>query len=107
MAMNLGNLNQMMKIAQKVQQEMARVQEELATKTVEASVGGGAVTVVVNGCREIVALKIDPQAVDPEEAEMLEEMILAGVNQALKQAEEMISEAMAKVTGGLKLPGLF
>lgn len=105
--MNLGNLNEMMKMAQKVQQEVARAQEELASKTVETSVGGGVVTVIANGQREIVSLKIDPQAIDPEDPEMLEEMILAGVNQALKQAEEMISEAIRKATGGLKVPGLF
>jgi len=104
--MNLGNLNQMMKAAQKMQQEMARIQEELADRTVEASVGGGVVKVVANGRREIVSLMIDPQAIAPGEAEMLEELVLAGVNQALKQAEEMAADAMAKVTGGLRLPGL-
>jgi hypothetical protein len=105
--MNLGNLNQFMKMAQKVQQDMARVQEELAQKTVEASAGGGAVRATASGRKEIIALEIDPEVIVPEEAEILQEMILAAVNQALKQAEEMASDAMAKVTGGLKLPGLF
>ena len=105
--MNLGNLNQFMKMAQKMQQEMARVQEELAQKTVEASVGGGAVKVTANGRKEIISLEIDPEAIVAEDAEILQEMILAAVNQALKQAEEMASDELAKVTGGLKLPGLF
>jgi nucleoid-associated protein EbfC len=102
----LGNLNQLMKMAQKMQQDVARVQEEMAEKTVEVSSGGGAVKVVVNGRKEVVSLKIDPQALVPEDADMLEDMIIVAVNQGIRQAEEMMAQAIAKLTGGLKLPGL-
>lgn len=102
----LGNLNQLMKMAQKMQQDVARVQEEMGEKTVEVSSGGGAVKVVVNGRKEVVSLTIDPQILVPEEAEILEEMIIAAVNQGVRQAEEMMAQAIGKLTGGLKLPGL-
>ncbi|MDP2871254.1 MAG: YbaB/EbfC family nucleoid-associated protein [Bacillota bacterium] len=102
----LGNLNQLMKMAQKMQQDVARVQEEMGEKTVEVSSGGGAVKVVVNGRKEVVSLTIDPQVLVPEEAEILEEMIIAAVNQGVRQAEEMMAQAIGKLTGGLKLPGL-
>lgn len=102
----LGNLNQLMKMAQKMQQDVARVQEELGEKTVEASAGGGAVKVVVNGRKELVSLTIDPQALVPEDAEILADMIIAAVNQGIRQAEEMMAQAIGKLTGGLKLPGL-
>ncbi|NLG83103.1 MAG: YbaB/EbfC family nucleoid-associated protein [Firmicutes bacterium] len=91
---------------QKMQAEMAKIQEELATKTVEASAGGGAVKVTVNGPLEVKAIKIDPAAVDPAEVEMLEDLILAAVNEGLRRAQEMAGAAMARFTGGLKLPGL-
>ncbi len=80
----LGNLNQLMKMAQKMQQDVARVQEEMGEKTVEVSSGGGAVKVVVNGRKEVVSLTIDPQVLVPEEAEILEEMIIAAVNQGVR-----------------------
>jgi DNA-binding YbaB/EbfC family protein len=102
----LGNLNQLMKMAQKMQQDVARVQEEMGEKTVEVSSGGGAVKVVVNGRKEIVALTIDPQVLVPEEGEILSDMIIAAVNQGIRQAEEMMAQAIGKLTGGLKLPGL-
>ncbi|HLT57980.1 MAG TPA: YbaB/EbfC family nucleoid-associated protein [Limnochordales bacterium] len=100
------NMAKMMRQVQKMQQEMARVQEELGSKTVEASAGGGMVSVVANGHQEIVSLRIEPEAVDPEDVEMLQDMVLAAVNEALRQARELAAQEMAKVTGGLNLPGL-
>ena len=91
---------------QKMQAEMAKIQEELGAKTVEASAGGGAVKVTVNGHLELKAVKIDPAAVDPAEVEMLEDLILAAVNEGLRKAQEMAGAAMARFTGGLKIPGL-
>lgn len=103
---NLGNMNQMLKMAQKMQQDLARTQEEMGEKVVEASAGGGAVTATVNGRKELLALKIEPEAVTPDDVEMLEDMIVAAINQAMRQAEDMMAEAMAKITGGIKLPGM-
>lgn len=100
------NMAKMMRQVQKMQQEMARVQEELGSKTVEASAGGGMVSVVANGHQEIVSLRIEPEAVDSEDVEMLQDMVLAAVNEALRQARELAAQEMAKVTGGLNLPGL-
>lgn len=102
-----GNMNQMLKQAQKLQENMARTQEELKTRTVEASAGGGAVSVVVSGKMEIEQLTIKPEAVDPEDVEMLEDMIKVAVNEGLRKAQEMVNAEMAKLTGGLKIPGLF
>lgn len=99
----MGNL---MKQAQQVQKRMMKLQEELAQKTVEASVGGGMVTVIANGKSEVLQVKIEPQVVDPEDVEMLEDLVVAGVNEALRKAQEMVSEEMGKVTGGMKIPGL-
>lgn len=101
------NVNQMMKQAQKMQQEMAKVQEELQNKTVEATAGGGMVTVVANGKKELVDIKIDPQVVDSDDVEMLQDLILAACNEALHKAEDMMAEEMQKLTGGLNIPGLF
>lgn len=103
---NIGNMNQMLKMAQKMQQDLARTQEEMGEKVVEASAGGGAVTATVNGRKELLALKIEPEVVTPDDVEMLEDMIVAAINQAMRQAEEMMAEAMAKITGGIKLPGM-
>ncbi|HEY8416431.1 MAG TPA: YbaB/EbfC family nucleoid-associated protein [Limnochordales bacterium] len=100
------NMAKMMKQVQKMQQEMARIQEELGSKTVEASSGGGMVTVVANGHQEIVQLRIDPQAVDPDDVEMLQDMVLAAVNEALRKSRDLAAQEMAKVTGGLNIPGL-
>ena len=91
---------------QKMQAEMAKIQEELGTKTVEASAGGGAVKVTVNGHLELKSIEIDPAAVDPAEVDLLEDLILAAVNEGLRRAQEMAGAAMAKFTGGLKIPGL-
>lgn len=103
----MGNMSNMLKQAQKLQEDMARAQEELKTRTVEASVGGGAVQVVVNGKNELVELKIKPEAVDPEDVEMLEDLVKAAVNEGLRKVEELVSSEMGKLTNGLKIPGLF
>lgn len=102
----MGNMNNMMKQMQKMQQEMQRVQEEVQQREVEATAGGGAVTAVATGKKELVSIKIDPDAVDEDDVEMLEDMILAAVNEALRKAEEMVSAEMGKVTGGMNIPGL-
>jgi len=102
-----GNMNQMMKQVQKMQKEMAKLQEEIALKTVEATAGGGAVRVVVNGKQEVLSLEIKPEAVDPEDVEMLQDMIMAAVNEGLRKSQEMVATEMGKITGGLKIPGLF
>jgi hypothetical protein len=100
----MGNL---VKQAQQMQQRMLKLQEELAQRTVEASVGGGMVTITVNGKSEVLRVKVEPQVVDPDDVEMLEDLIVAGVNEALRKAQEMMSQEMAKLTGGMKIPGLF
>jgi DNA-binding YbaB/EbfC family protein len=103
-----GNINNLMKQAQKMQKEMQRVQEELEQKTVEASSGGGVITVTANGKKEIQKITIKPEAVDPEDVEMLEDLVLAAVNEALRKSEELINSEMGKVTGGMGgIPGLF
>lgn len=103
----MRNINQMMKQVQKMQQDMAKMQEEMGEKTVEATAGGGVVRAVANGHKQIVEIKIDPQAVDPEDIEMLEDLILAAVNESLRMAEEMMAAEMKKLTGGMNIPGLF
>lgn len=100
------NMQKMMKQVQKMQAEMTRVQEGLAEKTVEATAGGGAVRVVVNGHNEIKDVQIDPAAVDPEDVEMLQDLVLLAVNEGIRLAQEMAAEEMAKVTGGLNIPGM-
>lgn len=101
------NMNNLMKQAEKMQRDMQRVQEELEEKTVETSVGGGMVTVVANGQKQVVSISIKPEAVDPDDVEMLEDLVLSAVNAALTEAEEMVSSEMSKVTGGMNIPGLF
>lgn len=103
----MGNMQGMMKKVQKMQAEMQKLQEELKTRTVDASVGGGVVTVVMNGEKEVQSVKIDPAAVDPEDVEMLEDLIVAAVNEAAHKVDDMMGQEMGKVTGGLKLPGMF
>jgi DNA-binding YbaB/EbfC family protein len=100
---NMGNL---LKKAQQLQEKMAKLQEELGEKTVETSSGGGMVTVLANGKQEIISIKIDPEVVDTDDIEMLEDLILAAVNDALYQAKQMVSEEMTKLTGGVKIPGI-
>lgn len=101
---NMGNMGNMMKKVQKLQGEMAKMQEELKGRTLEASVGGGAITVVVTGEKQIQSIKINPSAVDPQDVEMLEDMIVASVNEALKKVDDMMTQEMGKLTGGLNLP---
>lgn len=103
----MGNMQAMMKKVQKMQSDMVKMQEEMKSCTVETSVGGGAVTVVVNGKKELKSIKINPTAVDPEDVEMLEDMILTAINDGMKQIDEMTEKEMSKVTGGMKLPGMF
>ena len=101
------NMQSMMKQAQAMQQKMQKIQEELAEKEVTATAGGGAVTVTANGKKEISRVEIKPEAVDPDDVEMLEDLIVAAVNEAMRMADEMAQEDMAQVTGGLNLGGLF
>jgi DNA-binding YbaB/EbfC family protein len=101
--MSMANLQRM---AAQMQQEMARVQGELEAAVVEGSAGGGAVTATVTGKQEVVSVTLDPSAVDPEDVEMLQDLIVAAVNDALGNARSMAEEKMAAVTGGLKLPGM-
>ena len=86
---------------------MEKIQAEIEEKTVESTSGGGVVKVVVNGKKELVSLNISPEAVDPDDVETLEDLVIAAVNDALKQAEEMMAQGMSAVTGGLNIPGLF
>lgn len=102
-----GNMNNMMKQVQKMQKEMEKIQSELSEKEVEASAGGGAVTVKANGKKEIVAISIKQEVVDPEDVEMLEDLVLSAVNEALRAADEMMNSGMSKVTSGMNIPGLF
>ena len=89
-----------------LQDKMAKIQEELANKTVETTSGGGMVTVVANGRQEVVSLKIDPQVVDPQDIEMLQDLVVAAVNDALRRSQEMAASEMSKLAGGLNIPGL-
>ena len=107
------NMNQMMKQVQQMQAEMVKAQEEAQKQTVEASAGGGMVSVKVNGALEVLEIKIDPDAVDPDDVEMLQDMVQAAVNEALRSAQEMVNNKMSQVTGGLEsalgglgLPGM-
>jgi hypothetical protein len=100
------NMNKMMKQVQDMQKQMVKAQEELATLEVEASAGGGMVTVKVSGDLKINSIKIDPGAVDADDVEMLEDMVLAATNEALRSAQELASSKMNGVTGGLNIPGL-
>jgi nucleoid-associated protein EbfC len=102
----MGNMQQMMQQVQKMQQDMETAQEELKHETVEASAGGGMVTVRISGDLEIKAVKIDPAAVDPEDAEMLSDMVLAAVNEALRSAQELAANKLGATTGGLDLGAL-
>lgn len=102
-----GGMSNLVKQAQQMQERMQKMQEEMAHKTVDASVGGGMVTVVANGRSEVISVKIDPAAIDPDDTEMLEDLVLAGVNEALRKAQEMMAGEMSKLTGGMKIPGLF
>ena len=100
------NLNKLMKQAQKMQEQMAKTQSELESKTVEVSSGGGKVTVTANGAGDVLAIKIDKEVVDPNDVEFLEEMVLSAVQQAVEQGKALAQSEMNKITGGLGIPGL-
>lgn len=101
------NMNSVIKQAQKMQEEMERVQKETEEEQVEATAGGGAVKVVVSGKKQLVSLTIDKDAVDPDDVETLEDMIMAAVNEGINKADDMMSERMGAITGGISIPGLF
>lgn len=103
----MGNMQKMMKQMQKMQKEMQKAQEELAEKTVEGSAGGGMVTVIANGHKEILEVNINEEVVDPEDIEMLQDLVLAATNDALKKVDDITNETMGKFTKGMNLPGLF
>ena len=100
------NMQQMMKQARKMQEQLAAAQETIAQSTVDASAGGGMVKVTVSGDIQVTSLKIDPEAIDPEDVEMLEDMVMAAVNEALRGVGELANRQMGAVTGGLNIPGM-
>jgi nucleoid-associated protein EbfC len=102
----MKNMSGIMKQAQKLQSKMKAMQEELAERTVEATSGGGMVKAVANGSQQIISIQLEKEIVDPEDIEMLQDMILAAVNDALARSQQMVSEEMSKLTGGLSIPGL-
>ena len=102
-----GNMQQLARQAQKLQQQMAKVQEELEQREYEASAGGGMVSVKVSGKKELISLEIKPEAVDPDDVEMLQDMVIAAVNEALRNASETMEREMGRLTGGLNMGGLF
>ncbi len=104
MSKGLGNI---MKQAQLMQQKMARMQEELENRQVEATAGGGMVTAVVNGKQKLLSLKIEQSVVDPQDIEMLQDLVVAAVNEAIKKSQDMAQEEMGRITGGMNIPGLF
>jgi hypothetical protein len=102
-----GGMGNIMKQAQVMQKRMAQLQEELEERRIEASAGGGMVTAVVSGKQQLISLTIDPKAVDPEDVEMLQDLVLAAVSEALKQSQQVAKDEMGKITGGMNIPGLF
>jgi DNA-binding YbaB/EbfC family protein len=104
MSFNMNNMNKMMKQVQKMQAEMARLQEELKNRTVEATSGGGAVRVEVTGGQEVKSIEIRKDVVDPDDVEMLQDLVLAAVNEGLRRSQDLVRDEMARLTGGL--PGL-
>lgn len=103
----MKGMQQMMKQAQKIQAKMMKMQEKLADETVETTAGGGMVKVVVNGKQQVVAIEIEKEVVDPEDVEMLQDLIMAAVNDGITKSQEMVSEKMGQLTGGMNIPGLF
>jgi nucleoid-associated protein EbfC len=106
MAKGIGGMGNLLKQAQEMQSRMAKIQEELAQKTVDGSAGGGMIQVTVNGQLALTAIKIDPSVINTEEKEMLEDLIMAAINDGMRKARDMASTEMSKITGGLKIPGL-
>ncbi|TVY10848.1 YbaB/EbfC family nucleoid-associated protein [Paenibacillus cremeus] len=103
----MNNMNQMMKQVKKMQEQMLKAQEDLANRTIEGTAGGGVVTVTVNGQKKVQSIVIKPEAVDPDDVEMLQDLVLTAVNDALTKAEELAGKEMSKLTGGMNIPGLF
>ena len=101
-----GSMNKMIKQAKQVQEHIIKMQEELKEREIETTAGGGAITVRVNGKQELIAIKISPEVVDPDDIEMLEDLVIAAVNEGIRQSQEMVSTEMAKITGGFNIPGL-
>lgn len=101
-----GSMSKMLKQAKQMQEQIAKMQEELEQKEIESSSGGGAITVTITGKQMVTALKINPDAVDLEDIELLEDMIIAAINEGIKKSQEMVSTEMARITGGLNIPGL-
>ncbi len=101
------NMNNLMKQAQQMQQKMTVLQKELEKRELETSTGGGALKITINGKQEIINISIDPECVDSNDIEMLEELVKSGVNQAVKESQDMVSNAMSKITGGMNIPGMF
>jgi len=106
MAQGIGGMGDLLKQAQEMQGRIAKIQEELGQKTVEGSAGGGMVRTTVNGQFNLTAVKIEPSVINPEEKDMLEDLILAAVNDGMRKARDMVSTEMSKLTGGFKIPGL-
>jgi DNA-binding YbaB/EbfC family protein len=100
-------LGGMLKQAQKIQAQLAKMQDEMAQMTIEASSGGGMVSVVVNGKQEVVSIRIEREVVNPEDIDMLQDLVLAAVNEGIRKSQEMVSDEVKKLTGGLSVPGLF
>ncbi|GMB10181.1 hypothetical protein EDD69_1275 [Thermolongibacillus altinsuensis] len=107
MMRGMGNMQKMMKQMQKMQKDMQKAQEELAQKTVEGTAGGGMVTVIANGHKQILEVKIKEEVVDPDDIEMLQDLVLAATNDALKKVDELTAETMGQFAKGLNIPGLF
>jgi len=100
------NIQKMLQQAQQMQSKLASTQAELANKTVESSVGGGKITVTATGAGDVISIKIDPSVVDPQDVEMLEDLVLAGVKQAIEDGRKLAADEMKKITGGMNIPGL-
>lgn len=103
----MNNMNQMMKQVKKMQEQMLKAQEQLESKTIEGTAGGGVVSVTVNGHKKLLNIVIKPEAVDPDDVEMLQDLVMTAVNDALTKADELANQDMGKFTGGMKIPGLF
>lgn len=101
------NMNNLLKQAQQMQLKVTALQKELDARELETSAGGGMVKIKINGKQDILDLKLDKECVDPNDIEMLEELIMTGINQAIKESQEMVNKAMSKVTGGMNIPGMF
>jgi len=104
MSKGLGNI---LKQAQQIHSKISQLQEEMAQKTVEASSGGGMVSVVMNGKQQVISIRIDPEVVNRDDIEMLQDLIIAAVNEAIRKSQEMVTEEIKKITGGFSIPGLF